>query len=141
MTKPHATTRLINLPKRIAKVERELLNMRTELKKLYEKRDSIALPIERLVVFDLTQECKNKEQRDVRRAELLLENVEYQNTLRLINEQELKIAETEIQLGQLEREYSTEKLIARWALAFQYSMVSQMFDIDEVTINNGSDRL
>lgn len=141
MTKPHAKTRLINLPKRIAKVERELLNMRTELKKLDEKRDRIALPIERRVAFDLSQECKNKEQRDVRAKELLLENEEYQETLRAIGEQELLVAETEINLRQLERQFSTEKLVARWGLAFQYSMVSQMFDIDEVTINNGSDQL
>ncbi|HEY9608705.1 hypothetical protein [Allocoleopsis sp.] len=139
MTKPQPTTRLINLPTRIAKIERELLSMRTEIKKLYEKRDRLALPIERVVVFDLSQECKNKEQRDVRKAQLLLEDEEYQETLRLIGEQEFKVAETEIQLRQLERQYSTEKLIARWVLGFQYSTISQMFDIDDVTVNNGSD--
>jgi hypothetical protein len=139
MTKPQ--TRLINLPERIAKIERELLTMRTELKELYEKRDRLVLPIERQIAFDLNQECKNKEQRDVRRAELLLENEQYQETLRLIREQELKVGETEIKIRQLERQYSTEKLIARWVLGFQYSTISQMFDIDEVTANNGSERV
>ncbi len=139
MTKPQ--TRLINLPERIAKIERELLTMRTELKELYEKRDRLVLPIERQIAFDLNQECKNKEQRDVRRAELLLENEQYQETLRLIREQELKVGETEIKIRQLERQFSVEKLSCRWALAFQYSTISQMFDIDEVTANNGSKRV
>jgi hypothetical protein len=141
MTSAKPTTRLINLPARIAKIERELLVMRTELQRLYKERDRIALPIERRVAFDLSQECKNKEQRDVRAKELLLENEEYQETLRAIGEQELLVAETEIQLRQLERQFSTEKLVARWGLAFQYSMAAQMFDFDEVTVNNGSDRL
>jgi hypothetical protein len=106
-----------------------------------EKRDRIALPIERQVAFDLSQECKNKEQRDVRAKELLLESKEYQDALKAIEEQERLVAETEINLRQLERQFSVEKLVARWVLGFQYSTMSQMFDLDEVTVNNGSDRV
>lgn len=135
------TTRLINLPARIAKLERELLSRRLQLKKLYDERDRVRLPIERQVAFDLMQECRNKEQRDVRREELLSQSAEYQECLRLIEEQERLVAETEIDVQQLERQYSVEKLVARWALGFQYSTLSQMFEIDEVTVNNGSDRV
>ncbi len=143
VTKPKGqpTTHLRNLPARISKLERDLLALRTELKKMGEKRDRIALPIERQVAFDLSQECKNKEQRDVRAKELLLESKEYQDALKAIEEQERLVAETEINLRQLERQFSVEKLVARWVLGFQYSTMSQMFDLDEVTVNNGSDRV
>ncbi|HAA27230.1 MAG TPA: hypothetical protein DCE56_05550, partial [Cyanobacteria bacterium UBA8553] len=132
-------TRLTNLPARIAKLEEVQLSLRTELKKLYTKRDLLLIPIDRQIAFE--SECKNKEQRDVKRAELLLANSEYQTTLELIQTKEIELSRTDIKIRQLERQFSIEKLICKWALAFQYSTVSQMFEIDEVTPNYGSDLL
>ena len=43
------TTRLINMPQRIARLEGELLSMRTDLKKLYEERERTLLPIDRKI--------------------------------------------------------------------------------------------
>src|SRR5919199_4850073 len=103
------TTRLINMPQRIAKLERELLVMRGELKSLYQERDRALLPIEKQIAFECT-DCKNKEQREIRRIELLLEEETYQNCLSLIAEKEYCIAEKEISLRQLERQFSVEKL-------------------------------
>lgn len=132
-------TRLINLPKRIAALETAASNLQFELKKLFKDRDRLLLPIDRQIAFD--KECKNKEQRDVMRAELLIENVEYQYLVELIEAKQIELAKTEIKLRELERRFSVEKLVCRWTLAFQYSTVSQMFDLDETTIHNGADHI
>ena len=141
MTKPQ--TRLINMPSRLGKIEQELLSLKTELKKLFKEREGIMLPIERVIAFDLAQECKNKEQRDVKAKELMLENEELQGVLRLIEEKELAIAQKEIELRQLERSFSTERLVAKWGLAFQYSTIERMLGFEDdpgnaLILTNGS---
>jgi SMC interacting uncharacterized protein involved in chromosome segregation len=142
------TTKLINLPTRLSKLETEVLTIRTEIKKLQQSRDKLMQPIERQVAFELAQTCKNKEQRDVARADMIQENEALQGVLKAIEEQELAAAKKEIELRQLERIFSVEKLMAKWALAFQYSTISQMFDLDDgveiIASNgngNGSDRI
>jgi hypothetical protein len=139
MTNRKPETRLINLPRRIAKLEIEEQGIQTELKKMFRDRDRLLLPIDRQIAFD--KECKNKEQRDVVRAELLLEHTEYQYLLELIEAKQTELLTVQIQLRHLERQFSVEKLVCRWALAFQYSTVSQLFEIDETTINNGADHV
>jgi len=149
MRKPE--TRLINMPSRLGKIEQELLGMKTELKKLFKERDRIMLPIERVIAFDLAQECKNKEQRDVKAKELMLDNQALQEILGVIEEKELAMAHKEIELKQLERTFSTERLVAKWGLAFQYSTMERMFGFEddpgnELVLTNssngkGSDRM
>jgi hypothetical protein len=139
MNKRKPETRLINLPRRIAALETAASNLQFELKKLMKDRDRILLPIDRQIAFD--KECKNKEQRDVMRAELLMENVEYQYLAELIETKQIELANTGIQMRELERRFSVEKLVFKWALAFQYSTVSQMLDLDEVTVHNGADHV
>jgi hypothetical protein len=132
-------TRLINLPKRIAALELKQHELQTELKKFFKDRDKVLLPIDKQIAFD--KECKNKEQRDVMRSELLSGNEEYQYLLELIEAKEIELANLSIKIKQLERQFSVEKLVCRWALAFQYSTVSQLFEIDETTIHNGSEHV
>lgn len=132
-------TRLINLPKRIAALELKQHELQTELKKFFKDRDKVLLPIDKQIAFD--KECKNKEQRDVMRSELLSGNEEYQYLLELIEAKEIELANLSIKIKQLERQFSVEKLVCRWALAFQYSTVSQLFEIDETTVNNGSEHV
>lgn len=136
MKKPE--TRLINMPSRLGKLEQELLGLKTELKKLFKERDRLLLPIERVIAFDLAQECKNKEQRDVKAKELMLDNQALQEILGVIEEKELAIAQKEIELRQLERTFSTERLITKWGLAFQYSTIERMFGFeDDAGTGNG----